>query len=158
PRCPFRRARLDLKRRNRSFPRPIVRLLRSATCSDSRRRLFMNRSDLMKMAISAGIAVVVAIACMVPLGPRGAPPVKNVATMALAGAGLVGFAAAFSGASEPQSQPQPVKHIVLVHGAFADGTSWAKVIPILEGRGFHVVAVQTPLTSLADDVNATRRI
>src|SRR5262249_11656804 len=68
------------------------------------------------------------------------------------------FAAALSGASEPQSQSQPVKHIVLVHGAFADGTSWAKVIPILEGRGFHVVAVQNPLTSLADDVNATRRI
>jgi pimeloyl-ACP methyl ester carboxylesterase len=51
-----------------------------------------------------------------------------------------------------------VKNIVLVHGAFADGTSWAKVIPILEGRGFHVVAVQNPLTSLSDDVNATRRI
>jgi pimeloyl-ACP methyl ester carboxylesterase len=51
-----------------------------------------------------------------------------------------------------------VKNIVLVHGAFADGTSWGKVIPILESRGFHVVAVQNPLTSLADDVNATRRI
>src|ERR1700691_5395405 len=51
-----------------------------------------------------------------------------------------------------------VNNIVLVHGAFADGTSWAKVIPILEARGFHVVAVQNPLTSLSDDVNATRRI
>src|SRR3984885_15310183 len=48
--------------------------------------------------------------------------------------------------------------MTFVHGAFADGSSWAKVIPILESRGFHVVAVQNPLTSLKDDVNATRRI
>jgi pimeloyl-ACP methyl ester carboxylesterase len=51
-----------------------------------------------------------------------------------------------------------VKNIVLVHGAFADGSCWAKTIPILESRGFHVTAVQNPLTSLADDANATRRI
>lgn len=50
-----------------------------------------------------------------------------------------------------------VKNIVLVHGAFADGTSWAKIIPLLEGRGFHVTAVQNPLTSLKDDTEATRR-
>src|SRR5580658_5341277 len=72
-------------------------------------------------------------------------------------AGSIG-ATALSGVSPAQTQSQPVKHIVLVHGAFADGTSWGKVIPILEARGFHVVAVQNPLTSLADDVNATRRI
>jgi pimeloyl-ACP methyl ester carboxylesterase len=51
-----------------------------------------------------------------------------------------------------------VKNIVLVHGAFADGTSWSKVIPVLEARGYHVTAVQNPLTSLADDVAATKRI
>jgi pimeloyl-ACP methyl ester carboxylesterase len=51
-----------------------------------------------------------------------------------------------------------VKNIVLVHGAFADGTSWSKVIPILEARGYHVTAVQNPLTSLSDDVAATKRI
>jgi pimeloyl-ACP methyl ester carboxylesterase len=77
-------------------------------------------------------------------------------------AGIVGVATVLSGCTQPQSQqpPQqlPVKNIVLVHGAFADGTSWAKVIPILEARGLHVVAVQNPLTSLSDDVNATRRI
>lgn len=67
-------------------------------------------------------------------------------------------ATALSSVSRAQSQQQTVKNIVLVHGAFADGTSWAKVIPILESRGFHVVAVQNPLTSLADDVNSTRRI
>jgi pimeloyl-ACP methyl ester carboxylesterase len=59
-------------------------------------------------------------------------------------------------AQKPSSQP--VKNIVLVHGAFADGTSWSKIVPILEAKGFHVVAVQNPLTSLADDVAATKRI
>jgi len=53
--------------------------------------------------------------------------------------------------------PQGVKNIVLVHGAFADGSSWAKVIPILQARGYNVTAVQNPLTSFADDVAATQR-
>jgi pimeloyl-ACP methyl ester carboxylesterase len=48
--------------------------------------------------------------------------------------------------------------IVLVHGAFADGSSWARVIPILENNGYTVIAVQNPLTSLADDVVTTRRV
>jgi pimeloyl-ACP methyl ester carboxylesterase len=52
----------------------------------------------------------------------------------------------------------PVKNIVLVHGAWADGSSWSKVIPLLEAKGLHVVCVQNPLTSLADDVAATNRI
>ena len=52
---------------------------------------------------------------------------------------------------------QPVKNIVLVHGAFADGSSWSKVIPILQAKGYNVTAVQNPLTSLADDVAATQR-
>ena len=52
---------------------------------------------------------------------------------------------------------QPVKNIVLVHGAFADGSSWARVIPILQAKGYNVTAVQIPLTSLADDVAATKR-
>jgi pimeloyl-ACP methyl ester carboxylesterase len=56
-----------------------------------------------------------------------------------------------------QLSPNTVKNIVLVHGAFADGTSWSKVIPLLEAEGYHVVAVQNPLTSLADDVAATKR-
>jgi len=50
-----------------------------------------------------------------------------------------------------------VRNVVLVHGAFADGSSWAKVIPLLEAKGLHVTAVQNPLSSLADDVAATKR-
>lgn len=49
------------------------------------------------------------------------------------------------------------RNVVLVHGAWADGSSWAKVIPLLEKAGLHVVAVQNPLTSLADDLAATKR-
>src|SRR3954447_9640035 len=55
------------------------------------------------------------------------------------------------------NSPQGVRNIVLVHGAWADGSSWSKVIPLLQAKGLHVVAVQNPLTSLADDVVATKR-
>jgi pimeloyl-ACP methyl ester carboxylesterase len=55
------------------------------------------------------------------------------------------------------AQAELVKNIVLVHGAFADGSSWAKVITILQAKGYHVTAVQNPLTSFADDVAATNR-
>jgi pimeloyl-ACP methyl ester carboxylesterase len=51
----------------------------------------------------------------------------------------------------------PITNVVLVHGAFADGSSYAKVIPLLQARGLHVTVVQNPLTSLADDVAATKR-
>ncbi|SDE96237.1 Pimeloyl-ACP methyl ester carboxylesterase [Terriglobus roseus] len=50
-----------------------------------------------------------------------------------------------------------VKNVLLVHGAWADGSSWSKVIPSLEAKGLHVVCVQIPLTSFADDVSATQR-
>ena len=49
------------------------------------------------------------------------------------------------------------RNVVLVHGAFADGSSWAKVIPLLEKAGLNAVAVQNPLTSLEDDLAATLR-
>jgi pimeloyl-ACP methyl ester carboxylesterase len=62
-------------------------------------------------------------------------------------AGSIGVATALGGVGHAQTTQPTVKNIILVHGAFADGTSWAKVIPILEARGFHVVAVQNPLTS-----------
>jgi pimeloyl-ACP methyl ester carboxylesterase len=56
------------------------------------------------------------------------------------------------------NSPKEVKNIVLVHGAWADGSCWSKVVALLQAKGFHVVAVQNPLTSLADDVAATKRI
>lgn len=50
------------------------------------------------------------------------------------------------------------KNIVIVHGAFADGSGWENVFKILKGRGYHVTMVQNPLSSLEDDVAATERI
>ena len=58
---------------------------------------------------------------------------------------------------DAQSTQTNVTNVVLVHGAFADGSSWSKVIPLLQAKGLHVIAVQNPLTSLADDVAATKR-
>jgi pimeloyl-ACP methyl ester carboxylesterase len=52
---------------------------------------------------------------------------------------------------------QAVRNIVLVHGAWANGSSWSPVILYLEARGFHVVAAQMPLTSLKDDDDAVER-
>nr|WP_244499709.1 alpha/beta hydrolase [Tardiphaga robiniae] len=53
--------------------------------------------------------------------------------------------------------PVKAKNVVLVHGAWADGSSWAEVIPRLQAAGLHVTAVQNPLSSLEDSNAATRR-
>jgi pimeloyl-ACP methyl ester carboxylesterase len=63
-------------------------------------------------------------------------------------------------AATAMAQIQPdtkVKTVLLIHGAWADGSSWSKLVPLLEAKGLHVVAVQIPLTSFADDVSATQR-
>jgi pimeloyl-ACP methyl ester carboxylesterase len=62
-----------------------------------------------------------------------------------------------NGFAQGSGHASGVRNIVLVHGAFADGSSWSKVIPLLQARGFTVTVVQNPLTSLADDVAATKR-
>jgi pimeloyl-ACP methyl ester carboxylesterase len=49
-------------------------------------------------------------------------------------------------------------NILLVHGAWADGSCWSKVIPLLQARGYRVTAAQIPLTSLEDDIAVTRRL
>lgn len=56
------------------------------------------------------------------------------------------------------SLAEPVKNIVLVHGAFVDGSGWDPVAGILTQEGYQVSIVQEPQTSLADDVAATKRI
>jgi pimeloyl-ACP methyl ester carboxylesterase len=52
----------------------------------------------------------------------------------------------------------PIRHVVLVHGAFADGSGWQAVAAILRRDGYTVSVVQEPETSLADDVAATNRV
>jgi pimeloyl-ACP methyl ester carboxylesterase len=56
------------------------------------------------------------------------------------------------------SDHSPVRNVVLVHGAFADGSGWRGVYDDLTRRGYRVTFVQNPLTSLADDVQATQRV
>lgn len=60
----------------------------------------------------------------------------------------------FAGAT----QAATIHNVVLVHGAYADGSSWSEVIPRLQAEGLHVTAVQNPLTSLDDDVAAVQRV
>lgn len=57
----------------------------------------------------------------------------------------------------PNAAPAQPRNVVLVHGAFADGSGWRGVYEDLTARGYRVTLVQNPLTSLADDVAATRR-
>src|SRR4051812_36036298 len=78
-------------------------------------------------------------------------------TALIAIAGFLLTALFYTGAVARATSPQGVRNIVIVHGAWADGSSWSKVIPLLQANGLHVVAVQNPLTSLADDVVATKR-
>jgi len=54
--------------------------------------------------------------------------------------------------------PQGIKNVVLVHGAFADGSGWRAVYDILTAQGYRVTIVQNPLTSLEADVAATTRV
>ena len=49
-------------------------------------------------------------------------------------------------------------NVLLTHGAWADGSCWAKVIPLLQAKGLNVLAAQIPLTSLEDDIAVTRRM
>jgi pimeloyl-ACP methyl ester carboxylesterase len=51
-----------------------------------------------------------------------------------------------------------IKNVILVHGAWADGSSWSKVLPLLQDQGLHAVAVQNPLSSIAADVASTNRL
>src|SRR6267154_3631819 len=60
--------------------------------------------------------------------------------------------------SMDQSETRPRPSIILVHGAWADGSSWSSVIERLQADGYHVTAPQFPLTSLADDVARLRHV
>jgi pimeloyl-ACP methyl ester carboxylesterase len=80
-------------------------------------------------------------------------PVMRVRTIFTAiGLGLMLASASSSAFAEG------IKNIVIVHGAFADGSGWRKVSDILSAEGYSVSIVQEPETSLADDVAATRRV
>ena len=81
---------------------------------------------------------------------------SSIARLSLATVVVTMLAGLLPAQSVPSPSGKPT--IVLVHGAFADGTSWQHVIPILERAGYGVIAVQNALTSLAADVATTKRV
>src|SRR5882757_698145 len=72
---------------------------------------------------------------------------------------VTALAGAFGGAEAHAQTAAPVeaRNVVFVHGAWADGSSWSEVIPLLQAAGLRVTSVQNPLTSLADAAAETRR-
>jgi pimeloyl-ACP methyl ester carboxylesterase len=100
---------------------------------------------------------------------RSENPNRQEMTMTVAKVGKIAFAlllVAASGASaqaggsaKPASNSSAAKPtIVLVHGAFADASSFQFLIPLLQNDGYNVVAVQNPLSSLQDDIATTKRL
>jgi pimeloyl-ACP methyl ester carboxylesterase len=82
-------------------------------------------------------------------------PLRTIVTAAAAAAA---FLATVAPGGPAHAQPVEVKNVVLVHGAFADGSGWRGVYDELVARGYHVTIVQNPLTSLSDDIAATQRV
>jgi hypothetical protein len=62
------------------------------------------------------------------------------------------------GLATVQGQNRPVKNVVLVHGAWADGSGWKGVYDILVKDGYNVTMVQEPETTFQEDVAATKRV
>ncbi|WP_405591353.1 alpha/beta fold hydrolase [Streptomyces sp. NBC_01092] len=84
---------------------------------------------------------------------------RRTFTGSIVAAGASSSLAAAEATAAPQrrSEPPAVRNVVLVHGAYADGSCWSEVIERLQSAGMNVTSVQNPLTSLADDVAATER-
>src|SRR5688572_27332746 len=80
----------------------------------------------------------------------------SLSLRSIAGSLLAALFLLLSTGSQAQSST-PVKNILLVHGAFADGSGWEDIYKILSGRGYNVVIVQNPLLSLEEDVIAVNR-
>jgi pimeloyl-ACP methyl ester carboxylesterase len=78
-------------------------------------------------------------------------------TLSMHMAVAVSLLCATASLAQVQAPPPQAHNVVLVHGAWADGSSWGEVILRLQAAGLNVTAVQNPLTSLADSVAATRR-
>jgi pimeloyl-ACP methyl ester carboxylesterase len=82
---------------------------------------------------------------------------KNFLAIILLAGTTLAVAAAPAAAQAKTAAPVKASNVVLVHGAWADGSSWSEVIPYLQAAGLKVTSVQNPLTSVADDVAATKR-
>jgi pimeloyl-ACP methyl ester carboxylesterase len=71
---------------------------------------------------------------------------------------LMGAAIVAAPMAMAQNAPPRANNVVLVHGLFADGSSWSEVIPLLQARGLNVTSVQNPLTTLEEAVASCRKV
>lgn len=83
---------------------------------------------------------------------------KDLTLWSALGAASLFHIGAEPAAAQSDGNAPAVRNVVLVHGAFADGSGWRGVYDILTRKGYRVSIVQNPLTSLEDDVAATRRV
>ena len=83
---------------------------------------------------------------------------KSIARSFLAAAAAVSSLSPVIAAGEDSKPVSAPTSIVLAHGAFADGSAWSRVIPLLQAKGYHVIAVQNTLVSQEADVATTRRV
>src|SRR5271170_4611543 len=79
---------------------------------------------------------------------------RTFVTMAAAGAASI----LFQGTAAAAQPAKKARNVVLVHGLFADGSSWSEVIPRLQAAGLNVTSVQNPLTTLPDAVASALRV
>ncbi|KAA0999481.1 alpha/beta hydrolase [Paraburkholderia panacisoli] len=93
-----------------------------------------------------------------PAAQASAPEAPTPAPAATAPAAAPAAPMAVTPKASAAPMSGPVRNVMLVHGAFVDGSSWNGVVAKLQQKGYHVSSVQIPLTSLADDVAATRRV
>ncbi len=107
--------------------------LESPTISHSTRRAFL---------IQTSLGAVVATSALVSGAQLFSPSLASAATR--------GYFTHFHPTGKPSGT-----NVVLVHGAFADGSSWSEVIPLLQAQGHYVISSQNPLTSLPNDVTST---
>jgi pimeloyl-ACP methyl ester carboxylesterase len=82
---------------------------------------------------------------------------KNFQKLALVAVAMLSAALSAPSAQAQATPPLQARNVVLIHGAWADGSSWGEVIPLLQAAGLKVTAVQNPLTTLQDSAAATRR-
>src|SRR5258706_10001637 len=92
-----------------------------------------------------------------PSDRAGVRQMNTLRTLAMVAVGMASATLFAAEVSAQTGKPAQARNVVLVHGAWADGSSWGEVIPRLQAAGLHVTAVQNPLTSLADSLAETRR-
>lgn len=82
----------------------------------------------------------------------------QIRSLVVAATAVTSMLAMVATAGSTKAEPPVAKNVVLVHGAFADGSGWRGVYDDLTARGYRVTIVQNPLTSLQDDIAATKRV